>query len=365
MTSAGLGSLTGMLVRRVTALSSLVLALAVAVPVAASAPAQAAGSPAYAPLDRPGPRLSVDPAKLKASLACHGDPRTGGEPVLLNPATSVTPDQDYAWTYEKAFTAQRRYWCAVTMPFHTFGDIQTAGQYLVHAIRTMHARTGRRVGILGHSQGGMSMRWALRFWPDTRRMVADVIGMAGSNHGTTALPVCGKLGVTTCTPAVWQQQADSAFIKALNSRADTFAGISYTEIYSHTDEVVMPNSTAANSSSSLHTGNGRITNVATQDVCPGDLYEHLLVGTIDPTTYALVMDALRHDGPASPTRIGTASCSRLYMPYVDPATLDTYLQPLSALPNLLSTSLPNVTFSGAPMLKAEPKLRCYVFAAGC
>ncbi|GAB3868406.1 hypothetical protein GCM10028801_44330 [Nocardioides maradonensis] len=348
-----------MLVRRVTVLSSLLLALAVAVPVAASAPAQAAGGSAYAPIDRPGPRLSVDPAKLRASLACHGNPRSGGEPVLLNPATSVTPDQDYSWTYEKAFTAQQRYWCAVTMPFHTFGDIQTAGQYLVHAIRSMHARTGRRIGILGHSQGGMSMRWALRFWPDTRPMVDDVIGMAASNHGTTALPVCGKLGVTTCTPAVWQQQADARFIKALNSRAETFAGISYTEIYTHTDEVVVPNSTAASSSSSLHTGNGRITNVATQDVCPTDLDEHLLVGTVDPTTYDLVMDALTHRGPASPARIGTTSCSKLSMPYVDPANLDTYLQPLSALPSLLSTSLPMVTFSGAPMLKAEPPLRCY------
>jgi len=341
---------------------SLITALAV---VSAPVAAQATDGPTYAPLDRPGPRLSVDRATLRASLACHGSPTAGGEPVLLNPATSVTPEQNFSWTYEKAFTAQHRYWCAVTMPFHTFGDIQTAGEYLVHAIRTMHARTGRQIGILGHSQGGMSMRWALRFWPDTRGMVKDVIGMAGSNHGTTALPVCGQLGITTCTPAVWQQQADATFIKALNSRAETFAGISYTEVYSHTDEVVMPNSSAASSSSSLHTGAGQITNVATQDICPTDVDEHLLVGTVDPTTYALVMDALTHAGPADPHRIGTASCSQLFMPYVDPASVDTYLQPLSALPSLVSTSLPMITFSGAPMLKREPPLRCYTYAAGC
>ena len=352
-----------MLVRRLAALTTL--ALACALPVAtAGSPAQAAGT-SYAPLNRPGPKLDVPAAKLKAALACHGDPRSGGEPVLLNPATSVTPDQDYSWTYERAFTAQHRYWCAVTMPFHTFGDIQTAGEYLVHAIRTMHARTHRRIGILGHSQGGMSMRWALRFWPDLRPMVADVIGMAPSNHGTTALPVCGKLGLTTCTPAVWQQQADSRFVKALNSRAETFRGIAYTVIYTHTDEVVMPNGSAKTSSSALHTGKGQITNVAVQDVCPADVYEHLLVGTIDPTTYALVMDALTHAGPAKPARIGRASCGRLYMPYVDPTSLNTFLQPLSALPNLASTALPMVTFSGAPMLKAEPRLRCYVYAAGC
>jgi hypothetical protein len=297
-------------------------------------------------------------------LKCHGNPKTGPEPVLLNPATSVTPDQNYSWTYELAFNAQQRYWCAVTMPFHTFGDIQTAGQYLVHAIRTMHTRTGRRIGILGHSQGGMSMRWALRFWPDTRAMVNDVIGMAPSNHGTTSIPGCVK-GVTTCTPAVWQQQAGAKFIKALNSRAETFGGISYTVIYSHTDEVVTPNSSAATSSSALHTGKGWITNVATQDICPADVYEHLLVGTIDATTYALVMDALTHRGPANPKRIGTSSCTNLYMPYVDPKSVNTYLQPLGALPSLASTSLPLVNLAGAPMVKAEPKLRCYVYAGGC
>ena len=71
------------------------------------------------------------------------------------------------------------------MPMHTLNDIQVAAEYLVHAIRRMHRLSGRRIAVMGHSQGGMSMRWALRFWPDTRPMVDDVIGFAGSNHGTT------------------------------------------------------------------------------------------------------------------------------------------------------------------------------------
>jgi len=327
------------------------------------APAYAAGS-GYAPLHRKGPALSVPKAALRAALTCHGNPKAGPEPVLLNPATSVTPEQNYSWNYEKAFTAQGRYWCAVTMPFHTFGDIQTAGEYLVHAIRVMHRRTGRSIAILGHSQGGMSMRWALRFWPGTRAMVADVIGMAGDNHGTTALLGCVK-GVTTCTPAVWQQLRDSAFIKALNSRAETFAGISYTEIYTHTDEVVTPSGSATTASSALHTGKGRITNVATQDVCPLEVYEHLLTGTVSATTYALVMDALDHAGPAEPDRIPRSVCGQLYMPGINSLTLATYTPMLSALPSLASTELPLVTLSGAPMLKAEPPLRCYALKKGC
>jgi hypothetical protein len=324
------------------------------------APAPAA---TYAPLDRTGPALTVPAAELAASLTCSGDPATGPEPVLLSPATGVTPEQNYSWNYARAFTAQGRYWCWVTMPDRTLQDIQRSGEFLVHAIRTMHAAAGRRIAVLGHSQGGMSMRWALRFWPDTRAMVDDVIGIAGSNHGTEGVS-CGGGFRTSCPPAVWQQGADAKFIEALNSGAETFAGVSYTEIYSHTDEVVTPNTTPANSSSSLRTGAGEITNVATQQVCPLDVYEHLTVGTIDPVAYALVMDALGHRGPADPSRIGRAVCLRLVAPYADVTNIGTGLQVLGAAPGLLTVSLP-VNLVGAPMVAAEPPLRCYVYAGGC
>jgi hypothetical protein len=249
------------------------------------------------------------------------------------------------------------------MPDHTLGDIQTAGEYLVYAIRTMYARAHRRIAILGHSQGGMSMRWALRFWPDTRSMVGDVIGMAGTNHGTTALAPC-RVGLTSCVPADWQQAAGSKFIAALNSHTETFPTISYTEIYTHTDEVVVPNTNDATAVSRLRSA-PNVTNVATQNICPLALYEHLAIGTVDPVAYALVMDALTHAGPAAPSRISRAVCTQLYQPGVDPANAQMYLQILAGAPGLLSVSLPDVNLVGAPEAKAEPALRCYVFATGC
>jgi hypothetical protein len=354
--------------RRVVApVAALLVGLAGLLPAVglAAVPAAADDSPpapAYAPLDRPGPALSVPAGELAAAMHCSGDPTSGPEPVLLNPATGVTPEQNYSWNYARAFTAQHRYWCWVTMPDRTLEDIQRSGEFLVHAIRTMYAASGRRIAVMGHSQGGMSMRWALRFWPDTRAMVDDVIGMAGSNHGTRTLP-CGGLR-PLCPPADWQQSDRAAFIAALNSGAETFAGISYTEIYSHTDEVVTPNTSAAHSSSSLHTGAGMISNVATQQVCPLDVYEHLTVGTIDPVTYALVMDALGHPGPADPTRISRSVCLQVVQPYADVADVRTGLEVLRAAPGLLTVSLP-VNLVGAEEVRAEPALRCYVFAAGC
>lgn len=331
----------------------------VLLPGAASAPAQAEETSGFAPVDRPGPELSVPAEQLRESLACHGDPGTAGQPVLLNPATSVTPEQNYSWTYAKAFTAQDRFWCSVTMPERTMGDIQVAGEYLVHSIREMHRLTGKRIAILGHSQGGMNMRWALRFWPDLRPLVDDVIGMAPSNHGTESGQDCGP-GPTSCEPAVWQQQAGSQFMRALNSRAETFQDISYTVVYTRHDEVVTPPESAE-----LHTGDGRISNVATQDVCATDTSTHLTVGTINPVTYALVMDALTNAGPADPARVDRSVCGQPLMPYVDPASVDTYLRPLAAIPGLVSTAAPGVNLVGAPSVDREPLLRCYTYAAGC
>lgn len=326
----------------------------------APTPARAdTASPSYAPLDRPGPKLTVPSATLAAGLRCTGDPKAGPRPILLNPATSVTPEENYSWNWSKVFAEQGRYHCTVTMPFHTFGDIQVAAEYLVHAIRTMHQRTGRKIAVLGHSQGGMSPRWALRFWPDVRGKVAEVIGMAPSNHGTAVLFSCIP-GLTKCVPAVWQQKAGSAFMKALNSRAETFAGIDYTNVYTLLDEVVVPPA-----SSALTTGSGRIANVKVQDVCPLDPYEHVLMGTVSPAVYAVVKDALDHDGPARLSRIDRRWCTKLFMPGIEPADVASFAPILTALPSLISTVLPSITLSGAPLLPKEPGLRCYVYAAGC
>jgi hypothetical protein len=312
----------------------------------------------YAPLDQPGVPLDVPAAKLAASLHCTPNVKNAArEPVLLNPATGATVDQNYSWNWEPALTKLGIPWCAYDAPAHTLEDIQVSGEYLVYAIRTMHAMAGRRIAVMGHSQGGMSMRWALRFWPDTRAMVDDVIGFSGSNHGTTTATAC-QLG---CPAADWQQAATAEFIAALNSYAETFAGISYTEIYTHTDEVVTPNH-GEHASAALHGGGGEITNVATQDICPSDPYEHLAIGTIDPVAYALAVDALTHAGPADPSRIDRTVCSQLVMPGVDPASANSYLQVLAVLPGQLAVAVPGVNIVGVRELGGEPPLACYVFA---
>ena len=306
----------------------------------------------YAPVDTPGPPLSVPQAKLDASLVCSpGVDAAARAPVLLVPGTGATPKENWDWTYVRAFDMVGIPWCTLEVPEHSNGDIQVAGEYIVNGIRTMFQRAGRKIAVAGHSQGGMSPRWALRFWPDTRAMVDDQIGFAASNHGTTlAAAACNS----SCSAASWQQRNSSEFIKAINSIQETFPGISYSMIYTRTDEVVLPNSDD-NGSSSLHGGGGDIENVATQEVCPTAVYEHFAIGTIDPVAYALAIDALNNPGPAVPARISPLVCAQVLQPGVNPVTFPTdAVTAFLAVENSPSTPLP-----------AEPPLACYVFAGGC
>jgi pimeloyl-ACP methyl ester carboxylesterase len=330
------------------ALAAAIVAAVLAVPATASAIT-------YAPVDQPGPPLSVPANALDASLQCSGDPTTGPTPVLLVHGTGSNPHDNFSWNWGPALDALGTSWCTVALPGNGMDDIQVGAEYVVNAIRTMHTAAGRRISIIGHSQGGMIPRWALRFWPDTRSMVDDQIGIAPSNHGTrSAQLTC----IPDCAPAIWQQRDDSEFIKALNSHQETFAGISYTAIYSHFDVIVTPNSDATGSSS-LHTGDGQITNVAVQEVCPLDVSDHLLLGTQDLVAYDLAIDALNHPGSADPARAKATDpgiCTPLaLMPGINPATAPT--DAATAIANLLAT------IATHPHVPAEPALACYVTAS--
>jgi hypothetical protein len=319
--------------------------------VLAPATLAAAADPVFAPVDQPGPALGVPAAKLDAALLCSPTlATTKRAPVLLVQGTGATAKDNWSWTYEPALDKLGIAWCAVDLPDQATSDVQVAGEYVVHAIRTMHGRTGRKIAIIGHSQGGMVPRWALRFWPDTRALVDDMIGFAPSNHGTTQA-VC--TAEDPCSAAGWQQGDKATFIKALNSRQETFKGISYTSIYTRTDETVQPNQNPETGSSSLRTGDGARTNVATQDICPNAVYEHLAIGLVDPVAYALAIDALDHDGPADPKRIPLTVCAQPFHPGINPVTL----------PQDSSAALISFESYKPRTVSAEPPLACYTTAS--
>lgn len=346
--------------RRVAPAASIatVLALILSVltmPSASASPIAATTSDrAFAPVDRPGPALSVPEATLAKSLECTANAENSQHGVVLFVhGTTMKPDENFSWNWFRAMDKLGRPYCAVAMPNRGMSDAQVSAEYVVHAVRHIHQTSGRKVDILGHSQGGLVPRFAMRFWPDIRPMIDDYVGFGATNHGsflvnTLCPPALG------CSPSLWQQTAESNFARATNSHQETFKGISYTNIYTHTDEFVQP-ALDDTGTSSLHTGDGRMTNVAIQDVCPLDLAsEHIAVGTYDPVAYALAMDALNHDGPAEPGRVSRTVCTRLFMPGVETLQFATeYVNSMTAIAKEL------VLHARTP---AEPPLKPYVFA---
>jgi hypothetical protein len=325
------------------------IALVAAAALALLAPgASAAG---FAPVDRAGPPLGVGTGALDRSVRCSSNVASAGRPtVLLIHGTALDIESNFSWNYVPALRAAGIPHCTVDLPDHAMADIQVAAEYVVHAIRTAGARSGRRVQIIGFSQGGMIGRWALRFWPDTRRLVEDVVGLAPSNHGTlNADAFCAG----PCPAAFWQQRSNARFGQALNSFAETFAGIDYTVAYTHSDEVVVPNQDQ-NGSSALHTGAGRVANIALQEVCPTDGADHLALGSYDPVGYALALDAITHPGPASAARVGLGVCAQAFMPGVDPAG---FAANYGHMGSVVADQLLDY-----PRVGAEPPLKCYVLA---
>ena len=313
----------------------------------------------YSPVDRPGPAFRPSVADLNAAVTCSGDFSNGKEPVLLVPGTAFTVKTQFSWSWGAALTRAGIPWCGVTPPENTLGDLTIAGEYDAFAIRKTYQLAGRKIAIVGHSQGGMRPRWALRFWPDTRAMVADFVGVAPDNQGVSlnapiTAPQLAALACLTarCPQGVWQQLAGSQFIKAINSGQETFPGIDYSAIYSRLDGLVVPRDTV------LHPAAGSsYRRVAIQDRCPIRVADHLTNGTVDAVSWAMILDAISHPGPVDPARIPRSVCNQLLLPGQDQQAA---LAGAANAPTQIAKAA-----ATTPRSPSEAPLPCYVFARGC
>lgn len=241
-----------------------------------------------------GPALSVSQATLDASISCRWvDTGHHHEPVLLVHGTIATASENWGWNYQRVLPTKGFDTCIVQMPNRSLDDIQASSEYVVNAIRRVNEWSGRKVDVIGHSQGGLQPRWAIKYWPDVRQRVDDFVMLGAPNHGTY---VANVLGLAGCTGACLQMKAGSHFVRALNAGDETPGAVSYTSIYTATDELVQPSgfpSTTAALSGAR--------NILVQSVCPGRIVGHVgLVG--DGVVYDAVIDALTHAGTAEPAR---------------------------------------------------------------
>jgi hypothetical protein len=268
-----------------------------------------------APAGAAEPKLTPSPAALAAALKCTaGIDHATRTPLMLVTGTGASGDEAYAIA-KPAIDAYGAPACWVNFPHHTTADVQLSVQYLVYGIRAEARRAGRRIAVFGISQGGLLPRIALTYWPSLRAKVTDVIAAAGTQHGTTVggIGACAR-NPKGCVPADWQQAAGSHFLRALNAQPDETPGpTSWTTVRSSTDEVVRP-TTGAHPTSALKGA----TNVLIQSVCPGRKVTH--IGTaLDSVTFAAVVDAIAHPGPAKVSRLPADVCAHPYAPGLDEA----------------------------------------------
>ena len=141
---------------------------------------------ANAARDDSGPPLMTPPATLAAALRCHDTPSSAShEPVLLIHGIASTAAESWDWNYVPALTNAGFDVCTVDLPDRALTDIQISTEYVVYAVRQMRDHYHSKVSIVGHSQGALEGRWAIKFWPDIRNSADDMIGLGAP---TTARP---------------------------------------------------------------------------------------------------------------------------------------------------------------------------------
>lgn len=99
-------------------------------------------------------------------------------------------------------------------------------------------------------------------------------------------------------------------------------GAAFTSISTQADEIVFPQPLASTLPGA--------SNIMLQNICPLRAVEHGLM-LADAVTYALVLDALRHDGGAVASRIPLTQCWQQTMPGADMTAAAKFLPTISAL----------------------------------
>lgn len=222
-------------------------------------------------------------------------------PVVLVHGTWM--DRSISWNVIGPQLADAGY-CVFSLDYGNRGTqkVEASAKEISAFVDDVLQRTGApRVSIVGHSQGGMSPRWIIKFLGGATK-IDDLIGIAPSNHGSPDSQWRSWAETYGETPAAGDQKKGSPFLTTLNAgdetpQPDPATGlrISYTNLATVNDEIV----TETPTSQFLAGGADEVTNVLLQEACPTDQFEHVLL-TDDPVVLQWVEHALERQGPADP-----------------------------------------------------------------
>lgn len=319
-----------------------VAALAVVLPTAATASATAGAAPATAAPAAAAPASATAP--VESYVRCGADVGDGRTTVLLVHGTAGTADETWSWNWERTLPTLGYSVCTVDVPDRELTNMARSAEFVAEAARYTYAKSGRKIAMVGHSQGGTLVTWVAKFFPDVAAKTDDVISLAGDFGGTRLLtPTC----LDGACPAIsWQLIVGSRHLKALRN-APAPAGTSFSSIYSKTDEVVFPQPNASTLPGA--------SNVSLQDVCGIRLVGHAGI-LADSVAYTLVKDALSNPGPTRLSRLSLGTklnaCAAVQQPGAEPLG---YLKLAPTITNLLN----GVVLGGQPDLPREPALPAY------
>ncbi|KFY31732.1 hypothetical protein V493_00814 [Pseudogymnoascus sp. VKM F-4281 (FW-2241)] len=265
--------------------------------------------------------------------------KTGKQPVLLVPGTTLPGGTSYSNAFGKLLAASSYadpVW--LNIPGYSLGDVQVNSEYVAYAMNYLSGVSQQKnISVISWSQGGINTQWGFKYWPSTRSVVSDFVALAPDFRGTIEADLlCSGLTFALCTPSIKQQRDKSNLIATLRNNGGDSAYVPTTTFYSATDQIVQPQIGTGASSFMLDARNVGVTNNQIQEVCRGTiqiiLHEAVLYNAV---AWALIEDALNHDGPGSRSRLDLPKlCFALAAPGLNVIQGQSILA--TAIPNILA-----------------------------
>ena len=189
------------------------------------------------------------------------------------------------------------------IPVGGITDVGASAKVIAAFIDKVRAKTGAaKVGIVGHSEGGMLASYIPKMLPGMNAKISKVVGIAAGTHGTSFAGavyladwanvrpqvdfVLKAFGCKACTQLI----TSAPMVRALNTGPISQPGIDYTMIASRSDALVTPHDTTTTKETAFIMEPGA-TNRYVQDVCPKSIVGHIALA-YDPTVIRMVLNAL-------------------------------------------------------------------------
>lgn len=133
---------------------------------------------------------------------------------------------------------KKRGWPVYTVNlFPNFADIKESSAFIKQKIEDVVQQTGKgQIDVVCHSLGGLITRYYIQNLDGVNK-IRNLVTIATPHYGTyTALFGIGE--------SAKQMKPESSFLQELNKNGDIYGNIKYTSLWTNTDEMVIPASSA-------------------------------------------------------------------------------------------------------------------------